>query len=459
MIEKIKKLIASQKFKAGFWSIGSLFITQALRLGSNLIMTRMLVPEMFGIMAIAQVVSIGLTLFSDIGLNLSIIRSNRTDDPIFLNTMWSMQIIRGFIIWFIALLLSYALYIAIDNNWLQGDVVYNDPMLPMVIACVSFVAVLQGFLSTKMAMAAKEFAQRQLAILELSSQLLALFVMLTWVVIDQSIWALIISGIIAACARLILSHYFLKGMSNSWHLDMSIVKETINYGKWVLLSSVVGFLFMNGDRLLLGGLISAEVLGIYSLAFMILMVFSTFIEKIYSAVIYPSFSQSFHKGEKILLAEFKKYNRLMNISILFGVGFLLVISPLLIQILYDDRYLSAGFMLQILSISLIATRYDIAEQYYLVIGKPKLLSAINSIRATSIYLCIPLGFYFYDFNGALWGYVLSYFSSVPYTLYLNVKHGIFNFKEEIIVLPAIVLGAISASIIAGAIDYIFGTSL
>src|SRR6056297_1388295 len=66
-----------------------------LRLASNLVLTRLLFPEAFGIMAIVQVVLGGVAMFSDIGIRASIVQNPRGDEPDFLNTAWTVQIIRG----------------------------------------------------------------------------------------------------------------------------------------------------------------------------------------------------------------------------------------------------------------------------------------------------------------------------------------------------------------------------
>jgi len=66
-------------------------------------MTRLLVPEMFGVMAIAMMVMYGLALFSDVGLRQSIVQSRRGGEAVFLNTAWALQIMRGFVIWGAAL--------------------------------------------------------------------------------------------------------------------------------------------------------------------------------------------------------------------------------------------------------------------------------------------------------------------------------------------------------------------
>ena len=59
-----------------------------LRFGSNLLLTRLLVPKMFGVMAVAMLVIIGLAMFSDLGLKPSVVHSRRGNEPVFLNTAW-----------------------------------------------------------------------------------------------------------------------------------------------------------------------------------------------------------------------------------------------------------------------------------------------------------------------------------------------------------------------------------
>lgn len=52
-----------------------------LRLASNLVLARLLFPEAFGLMSLVYVFLIGLAMFSDLGLNLSIIQNKRGEEP------------------------------------------------------------------------------------------------------------------------------------------------------------------------------------------------------------------------------------------------------------------------------------------------------------------------------------------------------------------------------------------
>ena len=88
--------------------------SQVLRLASNLVLTRLLFPEAFGVMAMVSVFLMGLAMFSDVGVGPAIMQSKRGDDRDFLDTAWTIQIIRGVSLWLVACALTWpmAIYFA-----------------------------------------------------------------------------------------------------------------------------------------------------------------------------------------------------------------------------------------------------------------------------------------------------------------------------------------------------------
>jgi len=98
---------SKKAFHAATFVILGFGFSQVIRLFSNILLTRLLIPEFFGIMALSQVVFQGLGLFSDLGIGQGIIRSNRADEPQFLNTAWTLQVIRGFVLFLLVLIVAY----------------------------------------------------------------------------------------------------------------------------------------------------------------------------------------------------------------------------------------------------------------------------------------------------------------------------------------------------------------
>ena len=88
-------LYKNKIFVAGFWVLLMFGLSQLVRLGANIYVTRELEPQMFGVMAVVYVVTIGLEMFSDIGLWAYIVRHKTPEDPLVLNVVWTLQVVRG----------------------------------------------------------------------------------------------------------------------------------------------------------------------------------------------------------------------------------------------------------------------------------------------------------------------------------------------------------------------------
>src|SRR5258706_9299249 len=85
------------------WTIAGYGAGQVLRLAGNLVLARLLYPEAFGLMALVSVFLQGLAMFSDIGIGPSIIQSRRGDELAFLNTAWTIQVVRGIVLWVVSM--------------------------------------------------------------------------------------------------------------------------------------------------------------------------------------------------------------------------------------------------------------------------------------------------------------------------------------------------------------------
>ena len=404
-------------------------------------MTRLLMPEMFGVMAIVSVVIVGLTLFSDMGLRQNIIQSHRGDDPVFLDTVWSVQIIRGMIIWSVSLLISVGLYWVGQLNWLSAKVVYADPILPWIIPVACLSVLFEAFEPTWTSTASRRLEQSKITLIDLASQMASILIMLIWVMFDKSIWALVGGGLGGSIVKTFILYYIVPGQKNNWVLEPAAIKEILHFGKWIFASSIVGFLFMNGDRLLLGGLITSQELGVYTIAFFIVNSLTQVAGRLFGNVAFPALSEAARLRPKELINIYYRFRLWFDIGLLFFAGFLFVTGTGIISILYDDRYAPAGRMLEILGLLLFAVRYNLADQCFMALGKPMLMTILISTRVIALFLLLPIAFAKYQITGALWAIVISNFMSIPLTLYFKYKLNLLNAYKEIYTLPLFFLGA------------------
>ncbi|MAM40791.1 MAG: polysaccharide biosynthesis protein, partial [Erythrobacter sp.] len=161
-------------------SLGTTVAQQLIRLGSNLILTRLLFPEAFGLMALVQTFMAGLAMFSDIGIGPSIIQNRRGEDPDFLNTAWTIQVGRGVMLWLGACALAW-----------PAAQFYNEPQLLSLMPAVGLTALIAGFQTTKTVVANRQLRLGRQSAISLATQCIGILVMVVLAWIWPSIWALV----------------------------------------------------------------------------------------------------------------------------------------------------------------------------------------------------------------------------------------------------------------------------
>jgi O-antigen/teichoic acid export membrane protein len=427
-------------FIAGAWSLTGYALSFVIRLGSNLVMTRLLAPDAFGVLAIAQLISVGLALFSDVGLKPSVIQSKRGSDSAFLNTVWTTQIIRGALLWMVALLICTAMYFAPRWHLTPTDSVYGNRLLPFVVAAVSSAALVGGFESTKSLEASRNLRLAGITKIDLYSQLVGLFVMIGWGVLDRSIWALVAGGLCSTLARTLFSHVLLSGTPNRWHFEREAFREIIKFGKWIFFSSALFFFASNGDRLILGGLVDAKLLGTYVIAFTLLNSLDQVLTKIIVDVSFPALSEIIRDRPLDLTVAYYKFHTRIAIFTYLGCGALFVSGEAIVSSLYDTRYQQAGWILEVLALVLLTIPLRIATQSFLALGVERVYFFLHTIRIMALFCALPFGFYLDGFPGAIAGIVFSYFANVPMIILYARRYRMFITVKELLTLLAIIPG-------------------
>jgi O-antigen/teichoic acid export membrane protein len=427
---------------AGAWSLGGYGLNLALRLGTNLLMTRLLVPEMFGTMAIAIIVMNGLAMFSDLGLRQSIVQSKRGNDPAFLNTAWLIQIVRGVLLWFVALGISMLVAHANSRGWVPKDSVYADPSLPYVIAILAFGTVIVGFGSTKTAEASRNLALGRLMLIDIFGQIAALVCMFGWIWIDRSIWALVAGSICWSLTLVLLSHIWLPGTANRWQWDPSAFHEIFHFGKWIFISSILAFLAANGDRLLLGSLVDATLLGIYVIAFQIFSAIEQMLAGLIAGVGFPAVSEIARERPAALKAGYYRIHMAVASVAYTCSGILMISGQSVIDLLYDHRYAQAGWMLQVLAAALLTVPFQIAIQCFVALGMPHVLSRVLTLRLVVLAVAMVGGYHLFGVSGALFGLVASHLLCLPMIIFHSVRYGLFDLRRELLFLPMLGVGMV-----------------
>lgn len=431
-----KASLKSRTLRAGGWTVVAHLAGQVLRLVSSLVMTRILVPEMFGVMAIAIVVQVIVALLSDIGLRQAIVQNPRGNAPEFLDTAWSLQIVRGWIIWAVCALTGLAMFVLARSGWAPVGTVYAVAVLPAIIASTALSSAINGFASTKVLTANRELDMSKVTRIELIAQLSGLLLMFAIGWLTHSIWSVVAGVLLTSLVSVALSHGWLKGHRNRFRFDPDCVKEIVAFGRWIFVSSALGVLAANGDRLFLGVWLSASLLGIYAIALNLTTVVEGLAYKLFGTVSFAVFSEA-HRDTPGRLRELYFRMRLAaDVVFLAAAGFLYGAGQLIVDLLYDHRYAQAGAMLQILSFGLFFTRYSLSGSIFVALGKPQYQTVVQVLNIVSMFALIPTLYALYGVPGAVWAVALYRLPSSIAVLIFNRRHGLHSALFEVAVLPA-----------------------
>lgn len=401
---------------AGVISLGTLLLTQIIRFAGNIISAKLLAPESFGLIAIVNTVLIGMSLFSDIGLKQVVIQRKGELTPGFLNTIWTMQVVRGSAIWLVALLLVVFMLLA-QKASLVGANVYANPLLPYLVLFAALSALIDGFNSTNMLTAARTLSVGRLNLLGVGSQILSLCMIIAVAKATASPWALVLGSVSGALFQCLASHFFLPGPRNGFFWDRELVFATLKKGKWILLSSPLTFLELNGAVLILGTYLVASDLGLFMLAFLIIGVVHLISQNLASSIFFPGLSQVLRDNPAGLAFVYRKFQIIGDAIIVTAAGGLFAAGPSIASLLFDQRYAMTGPLLSTLAIGLIGVRYCVVEQLINAHGDFKFGPPTILARVLVMVCGVTLGYQWDGLQGAAIGISASWFAGWPLLLW------------------------------------------
>jgi len=404
-----------QRLRSGsFWTMVGYGASQAARLGSNLILTRLLVPEIFGVMALVQVVLSGLQMLSDIGISTSVTRDRRGDEAIYLNTAWTMQIIRAVILWIISCIVSFPL-----------SYIYSAPELSYLIPMVAVSVLARGFHSSAVMSLKRHVKLKPLVVWELTGQIVSVLITLIFAWYSRSIWAIVAGGLLGSIVTLVFSYQLDQSRKHTFILDPSTVSEIWHFGRWVFISSFLSFVVNRGDILILGAFLTKENLGIFSIAAIWSKIVLEFLLKINQLLLLPLYAAAKREGHDQARREIKKTRFWILLFFLPLTWFLVIGGQVLIDYLYDSRYSSAGWILEILAIGVIGSVLTVTSaNILLAFGDSFRFMIFQFCRGVMLIGCVIFGFYYYEFMGLIIGISASKFLSYPILALLIRRHGV-----------------------------------
>ncbi|MGB7409129.1 MAG: oligosaccharide flippase family protein [Pontixanthobacter sp.] len=372
------------------WIGSTYFLQQAIRLGSSIVLAWLLAPELLGTMLLINTLRTGGELLTDVGIGQSIVNNKNGAKTEFYNTAWTIQIIRGVILFAITVALAGPIAGAYDN-----------PELLVLLPAVAPIFLLTGFTAPARFLLQKGLQVRKLAMFDLGIAILATLVQIGLAWVMPNIWALI-WGLLIGTALSAMGSYLLmdwRSLRPAWNGDAA--RAVLHFGKWVFAASIIYFLAMNFDRLYFADAIPFAMLGIYGIARTFSDTIMQLFQRVGHLLIFPKISASADRGGD-LVQSVGGLRRAALVVVAFGLAAGVALADQFIYLAYDDRYRAAGFFLPVL---LIGTWFGIlatmADAMMMGVGKPSGVAFSNGAKLAIIVIALPFVLPRYGLNAAL----------------------------------------------------------
>jgi len=396
-------------------------LTAVIKLGSSLVLTRLLSPEAYGIFGILFSVLFMLELMSDVGSTGLLIRHPRVGEIRFVHTVWTVRLIRS-ILNFSIVFFGAPVIAAI----------YHTPILTSAFRMLSIYFLLMGGESMAFILAQRDQRARIANYAEMiSSAVMTVFVIVIASLL-KSHFALIYGALLQRALLMVASHFFYRNIGVGIAFDREAMSDQFKFARFVLPSSLLTIVLLQYDKVVLLKLFDLSLLGIYGLA---------------GNMLGPVTGVNFHNARVVLYARCAEYFRtdratarkryysenrkLLTLSVVLPAivaGF----SHAIVAILYDARYELVGTVLMITGLAAIVIAFqNTSENLLVAFGRTHMVLAANVFRLFTIIPASLLGYYWFGFQGFLWFNLLAQFPLVCYFFLAQHRDGLLDLPDEL----------------------------
>jgi len=359
--------LSKKVVRGGIWVFALRIINRSLGFIRTIILARLLAPSDFGLLGIAMLAIATLETFSQTGFQAALIQKKGNIES-YVDTAWTVSAVRGIMLFFI---LFFCAPIVAQF--------FKSPQATLVIKVIAVSTLLSGFRNIGILFFQKELEFNKQFVYEFSATIVDLTVAVTLAFILRNVWALVWGGLSANFVRLFMS-YILHPHRPRIKFDKEKFYDLFGFGKWVLGSSILIFLIMQGDDIFVGKLLGVTALGFYQLAYMISNLPATEITHVISQVTFPAYSKLQDDLPKLREAYLKVLQLTAFIAIPLAGG-IFVLAPEFTQIFLGEKWMPMVPAMQVLVIfGLIRALAATTGAFFQGSGNPHILTKLAVLQ-------------------------------------------------------------------------------
>lgn len=390
------------------WMGGLRIASRAIILGRTAILARLLTPAQFGLYGIAALTLSLMEKITSTGINVFLIQDNRKLDE-YINTAWTISILRGFFI---------ATTILLSSSFISGY--FEMPETAYLIKLIAVVAFIRGFINPSRIKYQKILKFEKEFLFSGSILITDVVVATVFTFILRSpagiVWGLISS----ASLEVVLSFVITKPTPNLL-FEKEKAKKIIKKGKWITGSRIFAYLYQEGDDLLVGKLLKASPLGFYQMAYKISTLPISDVSNVVNSVMFPVYTKFKNDIKRLRRAYIITVFAVAALVLPFGL-ILVIFTRELVLVILGNNWLEIVPVLRVLLFfgiiqSIIAT----SNALFLSTNNQKYVMFSTLFNVIGMLVFIYPFIINFGIVGAAYSVLIGSLVSAPVRLYLSYK--------------------------------------
>ncbi len=317
--------LKAKVFRGGaLMGMGS-FAEQAVRFGRNMLLTRILAPEAFGLMAMVLSAATLIQVLVDVGAREAIVQNPKGGEEGHVVAAWWMTVGRALSIYSLVYVLAPV-----------AARFYGHSELTSLARIAILSIVFDGLMSPQAIVAQKEMKFGKVAAIDNGGSICGVLITVILSFYLRDVWALVIGFVSENAIRCILS-FIICPFRPRIPSDLAAFRDLLRFSKGMVGLTLLNFIFTRTDIFVLAKLYSSAEIGLYSMAVYLVQTPVTFIVRIMTQTLFPTFSHiqdDPERGNRILI-------KVMSATLLLGMPALVFAAfcgHSLLTIVYGQRY-------------------------------------------------------------------------------------------------------------------------
>ncbi|MGB9845756.1 MAG: lipopolysaccharide biosynthesis protein [Methanothermobacter tenebrarum] len=248
--------LKTKAMKGGLISISSRIILLGIQFIGIVVLARLLSPDDFGLIAMAQVFTNLFFVFQDVGLTDATIQASQLNHKIASTLFWINSGIGVLIALIVFILAPFAVMF------------FKRPQLLPILFAYATIFIFYGLSFQHQALLKRKLKFMQIGIIGVVSYFLATSTAILMAIFGIKYWALVFRDIIAAISYMILSWFFCSWRPGCPEKSEE-VKKLVKFGANSVGFYIINYFSNNFDKTIIGKKFGSEPLGFYSRAYYI----------------------------------------------------------------------------------------------------------------------------------------------------------------------------------------------